>query len=490
MSTICNKTKIEIFDHLDGITESQLLENSPLIYALGETSKTNDFLNYIRFNNSITLGQLNTELDKIKSLQESVNVVTESTQANNLSMFQTVIESAIRRKTNVKCAVTEHMINFLECQMFDDYSDYIYSQPVLTGLNTSRASNILQFEDSRDKISPKGLAKLTQLMCDPCSPFCNSDKKEDIKNCLKDKIHRTMKYEMDHNEYNDIPIIHAISYVRDFMKDVYDGFEDIIDELDDIFDDIEDYIKEDLEYYLREESIDAQFNPDPFNVYNLCPFPVGVRTVHRSLMNIAAAETDEELDEAMMEYARLENAITHSVNEASTGSAISKTVRHAGRITSRATDDTKTINRKGAQFSKDVSNITAPMLKYIEEINDKLREADSEERRNFIIKGSGVIPKTLRWLKRGLGLLFVGSLGSTGALIAVISLLTMIATDAVLDGKERTRILRELENELAIVEEKIEDSRGDENKQKKYELIRIRNKLRTDIERIKLRLRV
>ena len=40
-----------------------------------------------------------------------------------------------------------------------------------------------------------------------------------------------------------------------------------------------------------------------------------------------------------------------------------------------------------------------------------------------------------------------------------------------------------------MVEEKIEDSRGDEDKSKKYELMRIRAKLKKDIDRIQLGLK-
>ena len=40
-----------------------------------------------------------------------------------------------------------------------------------------------------------------------------------------------------------------------------------------------------------------------------------------------------------------------------------------------------------------------------------------------------------------------------------------------------------------VVNEKIEDSRGDENKAKKYELIRIKKKLENDLDRVKYRLK-
>ena len=44
----------------------------------------------------------------------------------------------------------------------------------------------------------------------------------------------------------------------------------------------------------------------------------------------------------------------------------------------------------------------------------------------------------------------------------------------------------ELEEELEIVNEKIEDSRGDEDKSKKYELMRVRSKLQKELDRINL----
>ena len=46
-----------------------------------------------------------------------------------------------------------------------------------------------------------------------------------------------------------------------------------------------------------------------------------------------------------------------------------------------------------------------------------------------------------------------------------------------------------MEDELEVVKEKIDDSRGDENKQKKYELMRIRNELQRQMDRVKYNLK-
>ena len=488
MSGLNKHCEADILEHIDGLTESQLLQNSALIYAMENTTKTRELVDYIRFSSDITLEQLNVELEKVKKLQETA-AVTESVQIDNLNNFHTVIESAIRRKTDMKCIVNEHMMHFLENQLFEDMSDYEYTSDILCGIGNKNRNiaDVFTFEDSRDKISPCGIAKLTQLMCDPNSPFQNDDDCTKIKSYLIDKLRCTMKYEMCHDEYKDIPVVQAIQATKDYMKDVYHGLKDIEDKLEDIFDDIEDALEEDLEDYVREEAIDAQFNPNPFNVYNLCPFPVGARKLHRSLMDIATAETDDELDDAVIEYARLANA--YNVMEASTGGPVSKAIRGAAHASAKATDKARGAAGKTSEFNRDVSKIGEPIIKFVEEILAKMRKANAEDRRNIIIKG-GVVPKLVRYAKRGIAAIIAGSFGPTGAVIAVIGLMTSIAVDHYLDSRERTKILRELEDELAIVEEKIDDARGDSNKQKKYELMRIRNKLKTDINRIKLRLRV
>lgn len=80
--------------------------------------------------------------------------------------------------------------------------------------------------------------------------------------------------------------------------------------------------------------------------------------------------------------------------------------------------------------------------------------------------------------------IMVGSLVLVNPALGAIGALTTMALRKNVKAKERRKILRELEEELEIVNEKIEDSRGDENKEKKYQLMRIRNKLQKDITRV------
>ena len=75
--------------------------------------------------------------------------------------------------------------------------------------------------------------------------------------------------------------------------------------------------------------------------------------------------------------------------------------------------------------------------------------------------------------------------GVTGLVISCISVLVGLAIDVSIDKKVRYQIIRELESELEIVKEKIDDSRGDDNKQNKYQLMRIKKKLEADLARVK-----
>ena len=117
-----------------------------------------------------------------------------------------------------------------------------------------------------------------------------------------------------------------------------------------------------------------------------------------------------------------------------------------------------------------------PMEKFVKDTMKKIKDADENERRNIIIQG-GVVPKVTRWLKRSILLIAGSAVGAVCSPIAIVTCITFlgwIASD---------------KDEIQIVNEKIDDSRGDENKQKKYELMRIRNKLSRTQDKIRLGLK-
>lgn len=187
--------------------------------------------------------------------------------------------------------------------------------------------------------------------------------------------------------------------------------------------------------------------------------------------------------------------ITH-VNE---GAGVVEEASKAGKVARAASREVqkkeeKVIRKRGGaahEVKQAVKNAIDPMEKYINQMFQKAKKADADERREILIKG-GTMPKIRRWVKRSIGLAAgaaVGTVIPVAATISGIALIAYIATDKMLDAKEKRKIIRELEDEINIVNEKIDDSRSDENKQNKYELMRIRNELERTKDRILLNLK-
>lgn len=76
-----------------------------------------------------------------------------------------------------------------------------------------------------------------------------------------------------------------------------------------------------------------------------------------------------------------------------------------------------------------------------------------------------------------------------GTALTIVSLLSTFALSKRTEEREKKRILLELETELKITKEKIEDAKGENAKDQKYQLMRIEAQLEKEITRIKHGLR-
>jgi len=101
--------------------------------------------------------------------------------------------------------------------------------------------------------------------------------------------------------------------------------------------------------------------------------------------------------------------------------------------------------------------------------------------RTEIVEGKNVTPIGL--LKKALGTAAVFSFGPIKGLVLLVVRYALKKQTSV---SERKKIILELEAELEMIEEKIEDARGDNNRQAKYALMRTRTELNTAIRKIKL----
>lgn len=144
----------------------------------------------------------------------------------------------------------------------------------------------------------------------------------------------------------------------------------------------------------------------------------------------------------------------------------------------------KTNFKKGSQAAKAVGNHIDKAGKAIDNAATSAVNKAKNVYRNDI-RGEIIEHKTTvkfgRIIRKGITL---GSIAAVGPALAAIAAVTSLAMKKKVKEKERRKILSELQEELEIVNEKIEDSRGDEDKEKKYQLMRIRNKLQKDITRI------
>lgn len=110
----------------------------------------------------------------------------------------------------------------------------------------------------------------------------------------------------------------------------------------------------------------------------------------------------------------------------------------------------------------------------------KLIDAPYKEKREEIIKGGfhlklkGLIRKAI--VHTGLF--------AINPILGVVALLGAAAKDRALDVKVRREILRDLKDELKILDEKLEDAKSEGNKKEKYQLMRLKNKLEGEINRI------
>lgn len=156
-----------------------------------------------------------------------------------------------------------------------------------------------------------------------------------------------------------------------------------------------------------------------------------------------------------------------------------KVVRKGSNVIRTASSDVKKV-------SKAVGEIPTPFTNMVKNTYDKFKEMDATKRREAIVTG-GFKGRLIRLIRLGFKLAFSKGLWSVlGPVYGSIAILAQYAIDGKLDHKQRTDILKELEMEKKIVDEKLDDARSDNDKKAKYELMRIQAQLDKELRRIRL----
>ena len=125
---------------------------------------------------------------------------------------------------------------------------------------------------------------------------------------------------------------------------------------------------------------------------------------------------------------------------------------------------------------------------------DDIMNFSRDAKREKILTGKNTV-RVSSVLKNAIKILVAGTAGVglfgpiAGAAIGLIGVLGARGISKNVEDREKKRILLELETELKIVKEKVEDAKGENNKQQKYQLMRIQANLEKEITRIKHGLR-
>lgn len=475
-----HRSKSSVMEFLESLdTADAILENSSVIIA-SEMSLKKDVLEHVLRHNNLSMDQLSEQKNKLTTAMHVAvdnNIpVSESTQQYMVDMVN-LIDRRITETTDDRYQVMEDMLLLYENEIFD-YEEPTYYPIRETGYGSLEESmDFIKKCDSSYMITPSGIRECIMMVVSDESPITD-DNKALLLQSMQSKIDNVVIYESNDEKYRDYPIIQSIYYIRESLSHRYMDKPETVEKINTICDTI---------ISKSQELIEENFNPNPFNLNELTPADVGCRTVMNTLADIMAAEDDKQIEECLLKFGRLNKICENSnmdIVEEQQG-AFKKKMRAMARKSQRNAGKLRKKYEDGKDVAVAAKKTVDPMSKFIGGIVDKFHKADKNERRNIIIKG-GVWPKILRWVKRGIGLVIAGSLGEIGAILSAITLLTFIATDVNADRKARNEIIRELETELEIVNEKIEDARGDSDKQNKYKLMRIRAKLQKDLDRISL----
>lgn len=187
---------------------------------------------------------------------------------------------------------------------------------------------------------------------------------------------------------------------------------------------------------------------------------------------------------------------------------IDKAKDAAGAAVDTVKDVAKDPKRSVERVANNVKHVVNPIVNGLHKAVLSLQQQSEEEKREMIISGSAFY-KARYLFKKILGLWFTktlifavlpGGLSIAGLLLLIPKYLVglvllckagytagkvTVGDASDLEPRAKNRVIQELELELKMCREKIEDARSAGDKQKKYELMRIENKIEQELLRVK-----
>lgn len=162
--------------------------------------------------------------------------------------------------------------------------------------------------------------------------------------------------------------------------------------------------------------------------------------------------------------------------------AFSKAKEIGGKIS----DSAAKTRRKLVAAKKTVTAITVPIMKSIKDITDSVNSSLKEDMREEVITGSAFSKLKnifIRCIAPAAGVAII-----SGGALAIVAFLGALAAHKSITKKTRGHIMQELQMELKMVREKIEDAKSAGDNENKYKLMRLENKIETQIEDVRERI--
>lgn len=130
-------------------------------------------------------------------------------------------------------------------------------------------------------------------------------------------------------------------------------------------------------------------------------------------------------------------------------------------------------------FKTNEDKIDSQLTKIARSLKDKVLNTDKNKARDELIEGSkwtvfGVLKKVLAG----------AALFSVSKVATIILLVTRFYCGGKVKASEKKKVIEELREELAMVDEKIQDAQADGDRKAKYELMRIKNSLNAAVNKI------
>lgn len=189
-----------------------------------------------------------------------------------------------------------------------------------------------------------------------------------------------------------------------------------------------------------------------------------------------------EITEALCEYESTLEASSRIITKGT-----EKLTKAAGNLSAKSSGLSSSSSKIG-QIKRGAKIVDDRASDAINNKIDQILNFTRDQKREKLITGKNTI-RLSKVLKTIIGIIVAGGLVKShpivGAAVTIIGLLGARGLSKATEVREKRRIMLELETELKITKEKIEDAKGENAKEKKYQLMRIESELEKEIFRIK-----